>query len=186
MPLFRDPDLCRGSRGGLVLGLIHQTSYGLRHPECRSPAGRMYDGGVYAALCPGGVIEPPVTADCFGRKTSWGCQPARVIPQPSGIMFPPPTDVYHMISNEAVKTIVFAVCCLSLRPQSDPRFYQKHPANIPARYETKQIRYLLLLKMICDIPLDHERIHPRKTNRGEDSVRLHLQCFHGKAGLHSD
>jgi hypothetical protein len=86
--------------------------------------------------------------------------------QPSGIMFPPPTDVYHMISNEAVKTIVFAVCCLPLRPQSDPRFCKKHPVNIPARYEIKQIRYLLLLNMICDIPLDHERIHPRKTNRG--------------------
>jgi hypothetical protein len=147
-------------------GLSTKPPMGYGHPECRSPTGRMYDGGVYAALCPGGVIEPPVTADCFGRKTSWGCQPARVIPQPSGIMFPPPTDVYHMISNEAVKTIVFAVCCLSLRPQSDPRFCQKHPVNIPARYETKQIRYLLLLNMICDIPLDHERIHPRKTNRG--------------------
>jgi hypothetical protein len=105
--------------------------------------------------------------------------------QPSGIMFPSPTDVYHMISNEAVKTIVFAVCCLPLRPQSDRRFCKKHPVSIPARYEIKQIRYLLLLNMICDIPLDHEQIHPRKTNWGEDSVRLHLQCFHGKAGLHS-
>ena len=58
-----------------------------------------------------------------------------------------------MISNEAVKTIVFAVCCLSLRPQSNPRFCKKHPVSIPARYEIKQIRYLLLLNMICDIPL---------------------------------
>jgi hypothetical protein len=29
-------------------------------------------------------------------------------------------------------------------------------------YEIKQIRYLLLLNMICDIPLDDEQIHPRK------------------------
>jgi hypothetical protein len=106
--------------------------------------------------------------------------------QPSGIMFPPPTEDYHMISRVGVKTKVFVVCCLSLRPQSDPRFCRKHPVNIPARYETKQIRYLLLLNMICDIPLDHERTHPRKTNWGEDNVRLHLQCFHRKAGLHSD
>ena len=54
-------------------GLSTKTPMGYGHPECRSPAGRMYDGGVYAAICPGGVIEPPVTADCFGKKTSWGC-----------------------------------------------------------------------------------------------------------------
>jgi len=54
-------------------GLSTKPPMGYGHPKCRSPAGRMYDGGIYAALCPGGVIEPPVTADCFGKKTSWGC-----------------------------------------------------------------------------------------------------------------
>jgi hypothetical protein len=86
--------------------------------------------------------------------------------QPSGIMFPPPTDVYHMISNEAVKTIVFCVCCLPLRPQSDRHLCKKYPFIIPVRYEIKRIRYLLLLNMICDIPLDHEQIYPRKTDWG--------------------
>ena len=54
-------------------GLSTKPPMGYGHPKCRSPAGRMYDGGVYAAVCPGGVIEPPVTADCFGKRTSWGC-----------------------------------------------------------------------------------------------------------------
>jgi hypothetical protein len=51
VPLFRDPDLCRGSRGGVMLGFIDKTSCGpLSSRNCRSSIGRTYTDRIYAAI----------------------------------------------------------------------------------------------------------------------------------------
>ena len=126
---------------------------GYAHPDCRSPAGRMFADGIYAAFCPGGIIEPPVTADCFGKKTSWGYVPARVMPQPSGIMFPMPTDVYNSISDVAVKRIVSTDCRLSALLRAILRFCKRPSACIPGRYKVKCIKYWRLLDTNCDSSL---------------------------------
>jgi hypothetical protein len=58
-------------------------------------------------------------------------------------------------------------------------------ATIPIGYFIKHKRYLYLT---CNLRkcISQERIMPKKQNQGESSVRLHLQCFYGKAGLHSN
>ena len=51
VPLFRDPDLCRGSHGGIMLGFIDKTSCKPRSSRnCRWPIGRTYAERVYAAV----------------------------------------------------------------------------------------------------------------------------------------
>ena len=51
VPLFRDPDLCRGSHGGIMLGFIDKTSCEPRSSRnCRSPIGRTHAERIYAAI----------------------------------------------------------------------------------------------------------------------------------------
>jgi len=51
MPLSRDPDLCRGSHGGIMLGFIDKTSCEPRSSRnCRSPIGRTHAERIYAAI----------------------------------------------------------------------------------------------------------------------------------------
>jgi len=51
VPLFRDPDLCRESHSGIMLGFIDKTSHEPRSSRsCRSPIGRTYAERIYAAV----------------------------------------------------------------------------------------------------------------------------------------
>ena len=51
VPLFRDPDLCRGSHGGIMLGFIDKSSCEPRSSRnCRSPIGRTHAERIYAAI----------------------------------------------------------------------------------------------------------------------------------------
>ena len=50
VPLFRDPDFCRGSHGGIMLGFIDKSSCELRSSRnCRSPIERTHAERIYAA-----------------------------------------------------------------------------------------------------------------------------------------
>ena len=95
-------------------GLSTKPPMGYGHPKCRSPAGRMYDGESTrrSVQVESSSLLSRRTASARKRPGDADLQGACCSRQELCFIH----LLTFMISNEAVKTIVFAVCCLPLRP----------------------------------------------------------------------